>query len=148
MDGSTSTKPSLCDSSPKCEVLAFTEDDYPLLKSLLEKRHSFVVPYSFLPKNGFLAKVEGQPVAIGFLLQTDTPVASISSVCTDPDIAGWKRDMGLIALIKAIEQCAIAKGFSAISSFTSNEGLSKRYDRMGYSRIDHNANAFARVLCQ
>ena len=106
-----------------------------------------MLPLTFLPQTGVAYLFEGKPVAFGFLTKTDTPIAAICDLVTDPEALPEVRDRALRAMIQDLELKAKAFGFVAVSACANHRGLIDRYKKMGYNETDKELTLMMRLLC-
>lgn len=126
----------------------FRKDDYPTYARLLEKRGRPVTPFSFLPPTGVKITNGEEIVAAGFLAKTDTPIAAICDLVTNPESVAEARDLALSMLIGKLEELAVSAGYSATCASTNHRGLEARYVKMGYMESDKGLSLFVRFVCQ
>ena len=86
------------------------------------------IPLEFLPAVGFVVS----QVCAGFLYQTDTDLALIEGLVSNPETPAQLRDEALDAVVEAL--CSEAKklGYLAISGFTQVPKVVSRAKRHGF----------------
>jgi hypothetical protein len=91
-----------------------------------------VIPMGFLPATGFI--VPG--VAVGFIYSTDSDVALMEWIVSNPKATPRDVVSALSAIIKSLKEAAKENGYTAIFSFIKNEGLKTLYQRNGFKVTD------------
>ena len=103
----------------------FEPEDYQFLSQWFLKREMHV-PYVYLPSVGFIE----DHFAAGFLIQTDTPVACIDFLVSNPDSDMKKRGEAIVHVVQALIDEARRRKFKALkvnSHIRSVERLSAAF---------------------
>lgn len=105
----------------------YTEDDYALICSWWTKRGFPCIAAALLPQNGVIVDEK----AAGFLYSTDSGVAWLEWVVSDPDSAptGEAVQQVVYELVEAAKQL----GFSVILTTTNHAGLIAKYTKAGFT---------------
>ena len=99
-----------------------------------------------LPKTGFLVYLDREPVCGGFLFQTDSDVAIIGHIVSNPTTSSRKRHEGLNALIRRLEVAAETLGFSLVGASANYMPLIERYQDLGYTVFDKDLVSVGKLL--
>ena len=89
-----------------------------------------------LPMNGCggLMVYKGEiPIAIGFLYLSNSKVAWLDWIVSNPEYRESDRKESIELLIKSLEEVAVIQGFSIVISITRNKGLIETHKKLGYS---------------
>lgn len=127
-------------------VETFTNKHYSTYSGLLKARNRAAMPGGFLPPTGIGIWDGDFPLAFGFLVKTDIPIASIGDLVTNPEAGSKDRDEALNLLLDSLQAAAKASGYSGVSAATSHRGLMQRYAKMGYSGTDQGLGLFVRLF--
>jgi hypothetical protein len=93
-----------------------------------------------LPENGtggFMVEKNNKPIIAGFLYTTNSKVAWVEWVVSDPDYRESDRKQAMELLINGIENVAKNSGFKVILSIGRSKGLIETHRKLGYT-IDKN----------
>lgn len=88
-----------------------------------------------LPGNGtggFMVESDGKPIVAGFLYLTNSKVAWLEWIVSDPEYKGKDRKEAIELLINGVENVARKQGFEIILSVGRNKSLLKIHEEMGY----------------
>lgn len=100
-----------------------------------------------LPETGVIASDNDMPLACGFLFKTDSGVASISHLVTNPSAKKDLRQKALNHLISVLSNVAKENGFKIVTIATNIDKLGKRIEDLGFIKTDKNVEHFRRDLC-
>ena len=90
------------------------------------------VPKDGLPPSGFVAYKEDQPLAAGFLYDTDSPWALIEWIVGNPESKKQDRRDAVDKVMEGLIVIAELKGKKYIHSVTRHKGLIKTYTKHGF----------------
>ncbi len=93
-----------------------------------------VLPLAALPASGFV--VPG--VCAGFLYFTDSEIAILEWVVSNPKASTMEVGRGIKAIVEAAISTALNEGYSMIFSYVKSKGLQKLYERQGFKVTDDN----------
>lgn len=122
-------------------------EDYDMLASWWAAQKFPVIPWEALPQIGVLIGDENEPLAAGWLYQTDSCIAWIEWVVANPKPQDRKlRSLAIDAVISALT--TQAKEIGAKMIFTSNKHarLGKRFKDQGFQHTDSGVNHFLREV--
>lgn len=109
-------------------VRLFKESDYETVVSWWQSRSWPVLPREFLPATGYV--VEG--ICAGFLYQTDSKIAWLEFIISNPATSPDDRAKALDSLIQHAVEDAKLKGFKIVFTSTNHDKLIKRYEDNGF----------------
>ena len=92
-----------------------------------------------LPLNGcggVMVEKEGVPIAAGFLYLTNSKVAWLEWIVSNPDYRESDRKEALELLINTLEEIARSQDYSIILSIGRNKGLIETHKKLGYTVDD------------
>jgi hypothetical protein len=103
-------------------------------------------PPDWLPRVGMLAyEVGGTPLAMAFLYQTDSPMAFLHGLVSNPGAPPRWVSRGLDAVVAAVLAEAQARGVCGILSLTDRLHVARRARRHGF-RVTAGMMELARVI--
>lgn len=117
--------------------------DYEMLCKWWEKRRFPCPPKEVLAPTGLLIFYGKDPICAGFLMKTDTTVASIGNLISDVDLPGVHRKEALGYLLDRLVDLASQSGYTIIAAATNLERLMQRYRSMGFTETDTDVSQFA-----
>jgi hypothetical protein len=95
-----------------------------------------------LPMNGcggIMICKEDQPIVVGFLYLTNSKVAWLEWIVSDPEYRDKDRKEALELLINTLENVAINQGYKIILSIGRNKSLIETHKKLGYT-VDDNCS--------
>ena len=112
------------------------ETDWPILHGIwVEKTQTCIAPV-MLPPTGLVAvREDGVLLCGGFLVKSDTAMASLTCLIGNPSVLKDERDEGLDAVILALVEIAMQAGFSQVGVATTVQAVRDRLDRLGFVKI-------------
>lgn len=111
------------------------EKDYSMLVEWWKAQGWGPVPLSHLSPNGIVAEIAEAPVAAGFVYRTDSAVAVLEYIVTDPKISSSMRSAGLDQVLTAATQLVKGMGFQALFMACGDKGLAKRMEKHEFTVI-------------
>lgn len=120
---------------------------FELIKSWFEKRKFPVPDPHLLPSVGVIAQFEGKPVACGFIFKTDSKLAMIGNLSSDPEASSEARNESLNSLLNILSDIAKNEGYLAVTCATNLPKLMDRFEGLGFENTDKEVSHFRRVLC-
>ena len=116
-----------------------TYDDYETLVEWWSKWPDWVpLSRSLLPENGtggIMIEKDNKPLVAGFLYGTNSKVAWMEWIVSDPSIKTDKSE-AILLLISSLENWAIEGGFELILSVGKSKSLIDKHKKLGYT-VDH-----------
>jgi N-acetylglutamate synthase-like GNAT family acetyltransferase len=123
------------------EVRALQESDWEMLvewwKNWAEWGHN--PSKEMLPLNGtggLMIEEDGKPIMAGFLYLTNSKLAWIEWIVSDPEHRSNGRAKALELLINSLEEVAKSTGVEVIFSVTKNNSLLNMHKKLGYQVDD------------
>lgn len=108
------------------------ESDYPVLCEWWKGHKWPPIPAPMLPQTGLI--IPGY--CAGFVYRTDSSIAMIEWIISNPKAAREHRSQALDELIQALVNKARDLGYSAAFSFIKHPLLLKRYEKTGFTVTD------------
>lgn len=118
-----------------------TEEDYPELCKWWGWFRFPAPDQEFLPNNGtggVMITKDGVNVCAGFLFFTNSKLAWLEYIISNPEYREIDRKDAIVFLISELTQMAKRKGFKAIFTSIKNQNLIKHYEACGYSKGSNN----------
>ncbi len=123
------------------EVLPFKNSHFELLLEMLEAQKFegiADVTLRTLPKIGYIALLDNQPIAAGFLRRVEgNIVAQIDGLTSNPYFGSIIRHHGIAKVLESLINDAKELKLKGIIAFTSDGTVVKRAIDMGFNIIDH-----------
>lgn len=91
-----------------------------------------------LPKIGYIALMNGQPIAAGFLRRLEPCFAQIDTLASNPFFGSLIRHAGISMVITALIQDAKELKLEGLIAFTNDSGVLSRAKDIGW----HSVNEF------
>ena len=120
--------------------------DYLEISSWWTQRNMMVIDRALLPETGFVVHKEDQKVCCGWMYQTDSSIAWLGWLTTNPEFDTMGRQRALEKLILHFIDAAKSEGYAALFAETNNDSLKKRYENTGFNKGDENSSQFLRRL--
>lgn len=89
-----------------------------------------------LPKIGYIALLNGQPIAAGFLRKVEPCYAQIDTLVSNKHFGGIIRHEGIKKVVDSLLQDAKSLKLEGIIAHTSDDGVLKRALELGFHTID------------
>lgn len=83
--------------------------------------------------NGLIVSEEGKDLASGFLYETNSGIAWLEFIVTNPKTTSDERNKAILTLLEELSSSANELGFSVIFSSIKNENLINKYIENGFS---------------
>lgn len=101
------------------------------------RKRGIVFDTSFLPPFGLIA----DGICAGFLYRTDSPVAVVGNLVSDPDGDRETRSQALDLLIEMLYSRARFEGFKRVTAASNLNSVKKRLVSLGFTpgdeKVDH-----------
>jgi hypothetical protein len=120
--------------------------DYACIKRWWAAHKWQSVPVPMLPKTGLVAEASDKPLAAGFIYSTDSGIAWLEWIVSDPQSDKLVRNKALNALIDALVKLAGERGFKAVFTSSNHPKLMERYQELGFAATDQGVTHFLRRL--
>jgi len=130
------------------EIRPFVPHLYPTLVSWWLNHDWPSIPLNYLPKTGVVIYGKEVPVCAGFLYSTDSDVAIIEWIISNPHTAKLERRAALVLLIEALCQEAKNRGFKSVFTFASHPRLIEELDSAGFVVTDRGMTHMLKVVSQ
>lgn len=89
-----------------------------------------------LPKIGYIATLNNQPIAAGFLRRVEPSFAQIDTLCSSSHFGSQIRHIGISKVVTALVQDAKDLKLDGILGFSMDEGTIQRALSMGFHMLD------------
>lgn len=104
---------------------------------MLEGRKvDFTVNMKSLPKIGYIALLNNQPIAAGFLRRVEGGYAQIDTLLSNPYFGSMIRHDGITKVVNNLLEDAKDLELKGIIAFTSDAGVIKRAKDIGFHVVD------------
>lgn len=124
---------------PKKLILSFREYqpdvDYPTAKSWWLEYNASHLEKEMLPDLGIVVTYDGKALAMGWVYFSNSRVAQIGWIVSDPKLGPKMRVKAVYLLIAACESLAKDHGYKMVQIFTDRPGLNKMLSRSGFSSV-------------
>lgn len=120
-------------------VIPFKYKHLELLYDMLEKRQYLnisLINMKTLPKIGYIALLNHQPIAAGFLRRVEGGYAQIDCLTSNPYFGSQVRNEGISKVIDNIIEEAKVLGLHGILGFTEDFGVLQRAKSLGFQVVE------------
>jgi len=123
----------------KIQIVPYEEAYYWEIRRWYEVREiDFPAEINEMPKvGGFVALLSGEPVAYGFIALTNSFVALLNHMISNPDLTGYKSGLAMKTLLAKIDSYAKNAGCSVIMASYTAKSIGRVLERFGYSEPKH-----------
>lgn len=90
-----------------------------------------------LPKIGYLALLNKQPIAGGFLRRVEGGYAQLDTLVSNPYYGSLIRHEGIDKVVKALIEDAKDLKLHGIIAFSNDIGVLNRAETMGFTQLNH-----------
>lgn len=114
--------------------------DYFALLCLLNSQKSpelETIKSSSTPKIGFIAEIQGAPVAMGFLRMVEGGYAQIDGLTSNANLSAPLRNAGVSTVVDALLDKAKSMKLKGIISFTQDNSVIRRAKLLGFRALQH-----------
>ncbi len=119
----------------------FEADDYQVLERWFHKRGMKAPPYVYLPKIGFIDDY----YAAGFLVQTDTPIAVIDFLISNPSADVTKRGISVSSVIECLIEEAKRRKFKSLKCDSQIPSVGKLAKAFGFTEVGDFRNFYREI---
>lgn len=129
------------------ELRAFNKIKHqPILNEWTEKHEWPTIDLNSLPSVGMIAFESNNPIALGFLYDTDSNLSIIGWPMGDPDINHELRNQGIDLVMKGLILTAKNQGKKAIFTYTEHKRMIDRFKRFNFKEAENNLVNLIRSL--
>ena len=122
-------------------------EHYELIANWWTKRDRPVPSPDMMAPTGRIIYMENKPICAGFLFKTDSKIAIINHMVSDPNQLDKNlRDEALNLLISHLIHEAYICGFKIVSASSNLDRLNKRYEKLGFIKTDSDEVHYGRIL--
>ena len=117
------------------DISPYTASDYRTLQALLmsqDYKGFDDITAESLPKIGFMASIDGTPVAVGFLRRLEGGYAQLDTLVSNGNLSSELRHEGVSALVDSLIQAAKDLKLKGIVAHTQDQGVLKRALSLGF----------------
>lgn len=129
-------------------VRRYTSADHAMLANWWVAHKWPIIPEVALPKVGLVIENKGIPVCAGFLYQTDSVMAWLEFIVSNPACDTMERGQALDLLIEDLSAYAKELGFMSLFTSSNHTRLMERYKEHNFQLSDSGVSHFVRNLCQ
>lgn len=122
------------------------ETDYEIVKGWWEKHSWPVIPKASLSSTGFIVKDGTNSVLAGWVYHTNSDIAWLEFVISNPEIKGEIRDQAFDLLFNVTSEYAKVNNFKNIFTSVKHPNLMKRLEKNQFVKADENMTNFIRSL--
>ncbi len=126
-----------------------TESDYEALCEWWKAWKWPPVEKDFLPDNGtggYVIEKDGVMIVAGFVYITNSKVALLEWIISNPEYRETDRDMAITCLIKAIETLIKDWGYKYVFSVGRTKALIERHKKLGYHVDETTSHEIVKIL--
>jgi len=107
---------------------------------LEDRRYQFIetVTMQTLPKIGYIALLNNQPIAAGFLRRVEGGYAQIDTLVSNPYFGSQIRHLAIDKVVDWLINDAKELKLSGILAFTLEESIINRAKERGFTILEHN----------
>jgi len=125
------------------QIMKFDKDKhYDTICSWWEKHQWPKIPLTMLPQTGYIV----DDLCAGFLYQTDSNIAWLEFIISNPESTKDDRSKALDILIDRLSEDARGMGFTMIFSSINHSNLINKYEKNGFNIADKNMTNMVRIL--
>lgn len=111
------------------------------------KAHEFgVIPRHYLPPTGFIVEVNGVKVIAGWLYKTDSAIAWMEWIVSNPEVSADVRRPALTSLIETLIMTAKEDGFELVFTSSNHPKLMDTFKAHGFVVGDTDVSQLFRRL--
>ncbi len=126
-----------------------TESDYETLCEWWKAWKWPPVEKDFLPDNGtggYVIEKDGVMIVAGFVYITNSKVALLEWIISNPEYRETDRDKAITCLIKAIETLIKDWGYKYVFSVGRTKALIERHKKLGYHVDETTSHEIVKIL--
>ena len=110
------------------------------LKSMLEEQNCDIVAnvtMKTLPKIGYLAMLNGYPLAAGFLRQVEGKIGQIDGLTSNPNFGSLARHKAINLIVCTLIEDAKRLKLQGLLAFTNDASIIERGSTYGFKQLQH-----------
>ena len=133
----------------KLEARCLKKSDWDILVSWWEWWKWPVMPKEFLPENGtggIMIEKNNIPIIAGFLYETNSEVAILEWVISNPKYKGKDRMQAIELLITEVEKRTKELGYKYMFSIGRNKHLVSIHEKLGWSVDKRNSHEITKKI--
>lgn len=120
------------------KLVRYTNDVcYDIVCYWLAKRNVYVPTEDEMPRIGYMAHVDGNPIAAGFLRYVEGGFALLDGLVTNPDSPGEFRNIAIDAVVSRLLKKAKSAGILKVTAYTKDAGTLLRSVNHGFVSVPH-----------
>lgn len=119
-----------------------TTQDYPLISSWWKARNWPAVPQEVLSTMGLII----EPYCFGFIYSSDSKIAWLEFLCSNPATDSKERNEAMDILIEALVDLAKQQGFKFVFTSSVDTKLIDRLTKRGFGVTDKNVTHLLRSI--
>lgn len=131
---------------PDYKIRLYTSDDYKTLCSWYEIHKETPPAKEFLPNSTFILEVAGEPMMSVSLILTNTPIAWIENLVSNPHQKGALRVSAVNEMELFLQRFAKDQGYKRLFGMSKQEKLIKRYKGLGYTMTAEKVVTFTKEI--
>lgn len=112
--------------------------DYETICAWWERWKWPALPPQFLSSNGFVAEVNGVPLAATFLYVTDADFCLMEFLVVNPDASRNDRMKGVDMVVEGAQNLCREKKYAAMFTTTNHPFLKKKLPELGFQMAEEN----------
>ena len=106
------------------------------LHKLNNYQHTAAITMKRLPKIGYISYFGDSPIAAGFLRRVEGGYAQMDTLVSNPHFGSQIRHLAIDKVVKSLIDDAKTLDLEGIVAFTSDIGVLKRAEDIGFNRLD------------
>lgn len=109
-----------------------------LLEMLKDQKYLGISTVSMktLPKIGYMALMNGHPIAAGFLRRVEGGYAQMDGLTSNPHFGSKIRHLGINLVVNSLISDAKDLELKGILAFTEDQGILKRSESFGFKQVN------------
>jgi hypothetical protein len=124
----------------------FQPPNYELICKWWKKRNFTPPQFEHIPPTGFIVSFGPLQICAGFLCKTDSNVAVVCHLVSNPECDKDMRQSSIDFLIKFMCEKAKEENFTMVMFSTNIEKLGRRVEKTGFIKCDSNVNVYGRLF--
>lgn len=120
--------------------------DYPTVAAWWAGHGWEPVPEAVLPPTGYVVEFVNKPIVAGWLYRTDSAIAWLEWVISDPTSTPGPRNKATDRLISTASEAAKALGHTVIFSSLTHPRLIQRYENHGFKVTETQMTNLIKVI--